>query len=88
MTPPGNALQQRLLNDPDTPVPQVQLLSNGHYHVMLTAAGSGYSRCGALALTRWRDDAVRDHLGNFCYVRDVDSGALWSATHQPMPGVF
>jgi len=72
-----------MFTDPDTSVPQVQLLSNGNYHVMLSAAGGGYSRCGSLALTRWHDDAVCDNLGSFCYVRDRDSGALWSATHQP-----
>jgi cellobiose phosphorylase len=83
MTIAPEAPQRRLFTDPDTPVPQVQLLSNGHYHVMLSAAGGGYSRCGSLALTRWRDDAVCDNLGSFCYVRDRDSGALWSATHQP-----
>ncbi|MES2318874.1 MAG: hypothetical protein V4631_15445 [Pseudomonadota bacterium] len=70
--------------DPDTAAPQVQLLSNGRYHVMLSAAGGGYSRWGELALTRWRDDAVADGLGSFCYVRDRDSGRLWSTTLQPV----
>ncbi|MEO7493406.1 MAG: glycosyl hydrolase family 65 protein [Massilia sp.] len=77
--------QQRVITGPDTPVPQVQLLSNGSYHVMLSAAGGGYSRWGNLALTRWRDDAVYDNRGSFFFVRDRDSGDLWSATHQPMP---
>ena len=40
--------------------PATQLLSNGRYAVMLTAAGSGYSRWGDLAVTRWREDATRD----------------------------
>lgn len=77
-------LQQRgLIADPNCSVPQVQLLSNGSYHVMVSAAGAGFSRWGNLALTRWRDDAVSDNLGSFCYVRDRDSGALWSTTYQP-----
>ncbi len=77
----------RVLGNPDTPVPEVQLLSNGSYHVMLTNAGGGYSRCNDLAVTRWREDVTRDAWGTFCYLRDVSSGkssgATWSTTHQP-----
>ena len=40
--------------------PATHLLSNGRYSTMLTAAGSGYSRWGDLALTRWREDATCD----------------------------
>ena len=40
--------------------PATHLLSNGRYTTMLTAAGSGYSRWGDLALTRWREDATCD----------------------------
>ncbi|MBP7607799.1 MAG: hypothetical protein KA752_12280, partial [Giesbergeria sp.] len=34
---------------------QLQLLSNGSYHVAVTRAGSGYSAWKGLALTRWRE---------------------------------
>ena len=57
---------------PNTPAPEVQLLSNGRYHVMVTNAGGGYSRWRDLAVTRWREDATRDNWGTFCYLRDVD----------------
>ncbi|WP_174406732.1 GH36-type glycosyl hydrolase domain-containing protein [Desulfovibrio subterraneus] len=73
----------RFYNTPDTPTPQVHLLSNGRYHVMITTSGSGYSRCEDLALTRWREDPTCDDRGTFCYLRDVDSGTFWSTTHQP-----
>ena len=77
----------RVLDNPDTPFPEVQLLSNGRYHVMLTNAGGGYSRWNDLAVTRWREDVTRDSWGTFCYLRDVstegESGPAWSATHQP-----
>ena len=42
---------------------QTQLLSNGRYAVMMTAAGSGYSRWGDLAVTRWREDPTCDCWG-------------------------
>ncbi len=73
----------RILNTPHTPVPQVQLLSNGNYHVMVTNAGGGYSRWKDLAVTRWREDTTCDNWGSFCYIRDVDSGEFWSTSYQP-----
>ena len=73
----------RVLSSPDTPIPEVQLLSNGRYHVMVTNAGGGYSRWKDLAVTRWREDTTRDNWGTFCYIRDVRSGAFWSNSHQP-----
>ncbi len=38
-------------------MPEVQLLCNGSYHVMITSAGGGYSRWRDLAVTRWREAA-------------------------------
>jgi cellobiose phosphorylase len=73
----------RLFTTADSPVPEVHQLSNGRYHVMITAAGSGASRWQDVALTRWQEDATRDHWGTFLYVRDLDAGTFWSATPQP-----
>jgi len=67
----------------NTPTPEVQLLSNGRYHVMLSNAGGGYSRWKDLAVTRWREDSTCDNWGTFVYLRDVASGEFWSAAHQP-----
>jgi cyclic beta-1,2-glucan synthetase len=79
----GPEMPLRVLLSADTPIPEVQLLSNGHYHVMLTNAGGGYSRWKDLAVTRWREDTTRDNSGSFCYIRDVASGEFWSTAHQP-----
>ena len=64
-------------------MPKVKLLSNGNYHVMVTAAGGGYSRWKGLAVTRWQEDATLDNRGSFCYLRDRSDGAVWSTTLQP-----
>jgi len=74
----------RVIANPATAVPEVQLLSNGRYHVMVTNAGGGSSRWNDLAITRWREDAIRDNWGTFCYLRDVASGDYWSTAHQPV----
>ena len=76
----------RVVTDFDSPIPEVHLLSNGRYHVAISAAGGGWSRWQGLAVTRWREDTTRDCWGQFCYLRDLDSGVIWSNTWQPTTG--
>lgn len=83
ITPVSSHAQIRVVQTPDTPIPEVQLLSNGRYHVMLTNTGAGYSRWRELAVTRWREDSTCDSSGAFCYIRDLESGKFWSNTYQP-----
>ena len=73
----------RRLHSANDATPQVHLLSNGRYAVMITAAGSGYSRWRDLGVTRWREDVTRDDAGSYIFVRDVESGRVWSAGLQP-----
>ena len=79
----ASGTETRIINTPNTPKPEVQLLSNGRYHVMVTNAGAGYSRWKDLAVTRWREDGTCDNWGTFCYIRDLQSEIYWSNTHQP-----
>ncbi len=74
----------RRFKSPHHAAPRTHLLSNGAYSLMVTAAGSGYSRCGEIALTRWREDPTCDAWGSWVYVRDVGSGQVWSAGYQPI----
>src|SRR5881296_159445 len=76
----------RHFTSPHGSPPRTQLLSNGRYAVMLTTAGSGYSRWRDLAITRWREDVTRDAWGTYVFLRDVDSGETWSAGYQPRGG--
>ncbi len=73
----------RVIKTPHTPVPEVQILSNGRYQVVITNAGGGYSRWKGLALSRWREDTTRDNWGMFCYIKDLDTKRVWSNTYQP-----
>jgi cyclic beta-1,2-glucan synthetase len=73
----------RVFTTPLTAAPEIHLLSNGRYHVAVTAAGGGYSRWRDLAITRWREDPTRDCWGTFCYLRDTETGEFWSTAHQP-----
>ena len=66
------------------PVPAAHYLSNGRYGVLITAAGGGQSRWNGVALTRWRADPTLEDLGHWIYVRDWESGRLWSLARQPV----
>jgi cyclic beta-1,2-glucan synthetase len=74
----------RRLTTPVTPAPRTHLLSNSRYHVMITNAGSGYSACRGVDVTRWRADATCEAWGQFCYIRDIHRGLVWSAGFQPI----
>jgi cellobiose phosphorylase len=73
----------RVFPNPTTAAPEVHLLSNGRYHVVVSSAGGGYSRWRDLAVTRWREDATRDCWGTFVYLREVATGEFWSTAYQP-----
>ncbi len=72
----------RRFTSPHGPV-RTHLMSNGRYAVMLTAAGSGYSRWRDIAVTRWREDVTRDEAGTHVYLRDLRSGQRWTVGYQP-----
>jgi cyclic beta-1,2-glucan synthetase len=73
----------RRFHSPHDLIPRTHLLSNGRYTVTITAAGSGFSRWRDLAVTRWHEDVTCDSWGTYIYIRDVNSGKLWSAGFQP-----
>jgi cyclic beta-1,2-glucan synthetase len=73
----------RRLHTAHSATPQTHILSNGRYAVMLSSAGSGYSRWGDIGITRWREDVTRDDSGSYLFVRDVESESVWSPGYQP-----
>ncbi|WP_416411853.1 GH36-type glycosyl hydrolase domain-containing protein [Pantoea sp. App145] len=75
---------EREFSKGDTRVPQLQLLSNADYHLMITQTGVGYSTWQGLALTRWRCDASRNNQGIFCYIRDLKTETVMSNVLQPV----
>jgi cyclic beta-1,2-glucan synthetase len=73
----------RVIRHAHDATPQTHLLSNSSYSVMLTAAGSGYSRWNDVAITRWREDISREDSGSYILLRDVATDSAWSAGYQP-----
>ncbi|MGH7637017.1 MAG: glucoamylase family protein, partial [Gemmatimonadaceae bacterium] len=84
---PDPALERPVVREivvADTPRPHVALLGRLPYTLMISHSGGGYSRYEDLAVTRWRADGTTDHTGQFCYIKDVSAGHVWSAAHQPV----
>ena len=73
----------RRLRSPHTPFPRAQVLGNGAYVTVVTNGGGGASLYRDRAVTRWREDPTTDPGSQFLYLRDVHTGEVWSATHQP-----
>ena len=92
---------QRLQDVPDkispwkvpvhTSIPQMHLLSNGSYNVLISNMGGGYSTWRETDLTRWQPDGVLDPWGTWIYIQEVSQGTglpgpAWSAAYLPIPG--
>ncbi len=84
VAPAAPSRAPRRIRSPQTPYPRAQILSNGGYVAIVTNAGGGASLCRGRAVTRWREDRTRDPGSQFVYLRDVHTGDVWSAAHQPV----
>jgi len=73
----------RRFRTPHTEFPHAQFLSNGRLVSVVTNAGGGCLLRGPTAVTRSRRDATLDPGSVHVYLRDVWSGAVWSASYQP-----
>jgi cyclic beta-1,2-glucan synthetase len=71
----------------NTPVPWINVISNPDFGFQVSTEGSGYSwaeNSRENQLTQWSNDPVTDPTGEAFYIRDEDSGELWSPTAQPI----
>ncbi|CAN5666111.1 hypothetical protein BH23GEM1_BH23GEM1_00170 [soil metagenome] len=73
----------REIDTPNTSQPRIAILGNPPYTILVTNAGGGYSRFGNAAVTRWRADGTRDSYGQWCYLKDLSTGRVWSTSYQP-----
>ncbi|MEJ5223502.1 MAG: glycosyl transferase family 36 [Anaerolineales bacterium] len=79
--------REYVITTPFTPRPWGNIISNGDYALMVSQNGSGYSwrgNAGQNRITRSFQDLVRDNWGKYFYIRDLESGAYWSATYKPV----
>jgi cyclic beta-1,2-glucan synthetase len=69
-----------------TPHPWINVIANPQFGFLVSEAGSGPTwagNSGENRLTPWRNDPVTDMPGEALYLRDEETGLVWSPT--PMP---
>ncbi|MCR4829340.1 MAG: hypothetical protein K5864_07760 [Bacteroidales bacterium] len=64
-------------------VPEIGVISNGEYTVLLNDRGSGFSRFKGIMLNRYRKISA-DHYGTYLYIRNLGTDKLWSSTYAPL----
>ena len=69
-----------------TPAPWINVIANPDFGFLVSEAGLGYTwagNSGENRLTPWRNDPVADAPGEALYLRDEETGHVWSPT--PLP---
>ena len=78
--------REYVITDPRTPRPWVNVISNARAGLVVSQTGSGFTwvdNSQLAVVTRWEQDLTRDSSGRFLYVRDVDTGEVWSLSPAP-----
>ncbi|NLI60079.1 MAG: glycosyl transferase [Clostridiales bacterium] len=77
----------RLTNNITTPMPWSNIVSNEEFGFLVTESGAGYTWYGNSRenkLTPWSNDPIVDPPGEAVYIRDEDTGVIWSITPGPI----
>ena len=70
-----------------TPAPWINVIANPSFGFQVSAEGGGYAwsvNSREHQLTPWSNDAVTDPPGQALYIRDEETGDLWSPTASPI----
>ena len=71
----------------DTPKPWVNVISNGDYGLVISQTGGGFSwltHSEFNRVNRWHQDLIQDNWGKFLYVKNNETGEVWSPTFLPV----
>src|SRR5690606_40726691 len=78
-----------LENGRSTPAPWLNVIANPGFGFQVSAEGSGHTwaeNSSENQLTPWSNDPVSDPPGEAIYLRDLDTGAIWTPTALPIRG--
>ncbi|MCF8356531.1 MAG: glycosyl transferase family 36, partial [Melioribacteraceae bacterium] len=76
-----------VITTPKTPKPWVNVISNGSYGMVVSQTGGGFSwdvHSEFNRITRWHQDLIQDNWGKYIYLKNNDTGDVWSPTWQPV----
>lgn len=62
---------------------RTSILSNSEYSTVISNSGTGVSTWKNLDITRNVTDLSENNCGWFCFIKDLSSKEVWSATYQP-----
>ncbi|MBF7083236.1 glycosyl transferase family 36 [Desulfallas sp. Bu1-1] len=82
-SPDGREYQIMLKNGNHLPAPWINVIANPRFGCLVSELGTGYTwwrNSRECKLTQWSNDPVLDPPGEVCYLRDEESGEVWSAT--------
>jgi cyclic beta-1,2-glucan synthetase len=86
-TDAGRAYEIHLGDSHRPPAPWVNVIANPAFGFIVSAEGGGYAwslNSQQNPLTPWPNDPVSDSTHEVLYLRDEDTGVLWSATALPI----
>ena len=86
-TPDGREYVIDLLDGKNTPVPWSNVIANEKFGTVVTESGPGFTwnrNSQMNRLTTWHNDPVADLQSETIYLRDEDTGTVWSATPRPI----
>lgn len=70
-----------------TPRPWTNVIANPRIGLTISQTGSGFTwidNSQLAVITRWQQEFAHDSSGKFLYVRDVDTGEVWSLAPAPV----
>ena len=76
-----------VINTYRTPKPWVNVISNGNYGLVVSQAGGGFSwltHSEFNRFNRWHQDLIQDNWGKYFYIKNNDTGEVWSPTWMPV----
>jgi len=80
--------REYIITNAATPAPWINYIYNGRYFATISNNGGGISYYKSPLhgrITRYRiNDVPPDRPGKYIYIRDLDSGSIWSLTWQPV----
>jgi cyclic beta-1,2-glucan synthetase len=77
----------KLDNEKVTPAPWINVITNDKFGFLVSESGSGYTwseNSRENKLTPWSNDPVCDPPGELLYIRDEETGSVWSPTPSPI----
>jgi len=87
-TPDGREYVIDLPPGKRTPLPWVNVIGYPHFGFLVSESGSSCTwalNSGENRLTPWSNDPVSDPTGEALYLRDEETGIIWSPAPQPAP---